>query len=227
MNARLSLLLASVATLGACATAKPPPGPPIASAADRHHIDVEQTGARLDIPVAKDDVALSDQSRGDLDGFASAYLRAGHGAMILSTPSGGDNGDAAALVAQQTRLALIDRGVPYAAIAGSTYDASGQSGAPIVLRFTNYEAHAPNCTPLYEQDLAHQSNNQPWASFGCATQANLAAMIEDPHDLLAPRTEDPRDGGRRETVFTAYRAGQPTGAQRTDDERAAISNAVQ
>ncbi|HVZ99417.1 MAG TPA: CpaD family pilus assembly protein [Caulobacterales bacterium] len=226
MNPRLPLLFVSLAALGACATAKPPEGPPVASGADRHRIDVEAAGARLDIPVARDDVDLNDGARNALDAFASSYLRAGHGALIMSAPSGGDNADAAALVAQQTRLALVDRGVPYAAIAGSSYDASGQANAPIVLRFTTYEARAPHCQPIYEQDLAHQSNNQPWPSFGCATQANLAALVEDPHDLLAPRNEDPRDGGRRETVFTAYRAGQATSAQRTDDERAAISDAV-
>ncbi|MES1198744.1 MAG: CpaD family pilus assembly protein [Pseudomonadota bacterium] len=226
MKARLPLLLASAAALTACATAKPPPGPPIAGAEDRHHIDVQQTGDRLEIPVAKGDVAMSNDSHGALQGFAGAYLRAGHGSMILSAPSGGDNADAAALVAQQTRLALVDAGVPYAAIAGSTYDASGRPDAPIVLRFTTYEAEAPQCQPLYEQDLAHQSDNQPWPSFGCAMQANLAAMVEDPHDLLGPRDEESRDGGRRETVFTAYRAGQHTTAERTDDERTTISNAV-
>ena len=44
--------------------------------------------------------------------------------------------------------------------------------------------------------------------------------------ILTYNSEDPRDSGRRDTVFTAYRAGQTTSAQRTDDERAAISNAV-
>ncbi|MES1198991.1 MAG: CpaD family pilus assembly protein [Pseudomonadota bacterium] len=227
MNIRLPLLLVSVASLGACATAKPPEGPPIAAFEDRHKIDVEATGARLDIQVARDEVALNAETQTALDAFATSYIRTGHGAMILSTPSGGDNADAAAIVAQQTRLALVDRGVPYAAIAGSSYDASGQPAAPIVLRFTTYEAHAPECAPIYTQDFAHQSNNQPWPSFGCATQANLAAMVEDPHDLIAPRDEDARDGARRETVMTAYRNGTHTSAERTSDERVSISSAVQ
>jgi len=226
MKARLPLLLASVAALSACATAKPPPGPVVASAADGHRINVQQSDDRLEIPVAKGDVAMSDDSRGALQGFANAYLRAGHGSVILSAPSGGDNSDAASLLTQQTRLALVDAGVPYAAIAGSTYDASGQANAPIVLRFTTYEATAPECAPIYEQDLAHQSDNQPWPSFGCAMQANLAAMVEDPHDLIGPRDEEARDSARRETVFGAYRAGQHTTAERTDDERVTISTAV-
>ena len=87
-----------------------------------------------------------------------------------------------------------------------------------------FEAQAPECAPLWEQDLAHQSNNQPWASFGCATQANLAAMISDPADLLGPRQEDPRDAARRARVLEAYRQGQQTHANRSDDERVQVSN---
>ena len=130
-------------------------------------------------------------------------------------------------LAQQTRMSLVDQGVPYDAVSGSTYDASAAENAPLVLSFTRYEARAPDCRPIWEQDLAHQSDNQPWASFGCATQANIAAMIEDPHDLIAARGEDPRDGNRRAVVMDKYRRGEPTGATRSDDEHVSISTAIQ
>jgi len=131
------------------------------------------------------------------------------------------------VLANETRTALVEAGISYAAVAGSTYDASANPNAPIIVSFSRYEAQAPECAPLWEQDLAHQSNNQAWASFGCATQANLAAMIEDPADLMRPRAEDPRDSGRRSVVMDAYRAGETTHAERTNDERIQISNAVQ
>jgi pilus assembly protein CpaD len=51
-------------------------------------------------------------------------------------------------------------------------------------------------------------------------------MIEDPHDLLGPRGEDPRDGGRRATVMGLYRQGEVTHAARSEDERVSISNAI-
>jgi pilus assembly protein CpaD len=124
-------------------------------------------------------------------------------------------------------MSLVNSGVSYAAVAGSSYDASGEAAAPIIVSFARYEAQAPECAPLWEQDLAHQSNNQPWESFGCATVSNIAALVEDPADLLRPRDEDPRDGARRTTVMDAYRAGEQTHAERTSDERITISNAVQ
>lgn len=224
MSPRLSLALvglSAAASLGACASMPEATDPPVASFADRHTIQVAQTGQRLEIDAGSGE--LSAKAHADIAAFASGYLRYGHGAMILSTPSGGSNSAAAATVAQQTRMALIESGVTYSAVAGSTYDASGQAAAPVVLSFTNFEAEAPECGPLWEQDLAHQSSNQPWASFGCATQANIAAMIEDPHDLLEPRAMDARDSGRRDTVMGHYRAGESTANVRTSDERATIS----
>lgn len=224
MTPRLTTMLLGLGALAACQSVPTPdPGNPVASAADRHTIGVEQVNERIAIGVGAGDVALAPASHAAIGDFVGGYLRYGHGAMVLSTPSGGANADAAALIAHETRLALTEAGVPYAAIAASTYDASGVAEPPIVVTFTRYEAQAPECAPLWEQDLAHQSNNQPWASFGCATQANLAAMLEDPHDLLRPRGETARDSGRRTVVMDNYRNGRPTHAERSADERAAVS----
>ncbi len=230
MNSRLPLLLLGVSALGGCATFAldpPPEGPPVATAADRHEITVEQTAARLEIQVAATDSALSPKSREDLNAFASGYLRYGHGALILSAPEGSGNASAAASIARDAQAALSSAGVSYSAMAASTYNASDVAEAPLIVSFARFEAQAPECAPLWEQDLAHQSNNQPWESFGCATQANLAALIEDPRDLTQARAEDARDSGRRATTFGAYREGEQTHADRTQDERITISNAVQ
>lgn len=228
MKLNLPLALVSLSTLGACATfvTDAPDGPPTPTAADRHEISVHQSSQRLEIAVAAADTALSPKSAQDLQALASGYLRYGHGALILSAPSGGSNSEAAQRVAQHARTALTEAGVDYSAIASTTYDGTGEAAAPLVVSFARYEANAPECAPLWEQDLAHQSDNQPWASFGCATQANLAAMIEDPRDLLHPREEEARDSARRDTIFGAYRQGNPTGATRSNDERISIRNGV-
>jgi len=219
--------LGLAASLGACVTPnEPPPGPPVASASDLHRIQVLQTGERYDIVVTAQDVALTAEVRANILAFADVYRAEGHGALIMSAPSGGANANAAARAAQEARLTLLAAGVPYVAIAPSVYDATGMTTPPIVLSFTRYEAVAPDCRPIWEQDLS-EDMHRPYESFGCATQANLAAMIEDPHDLLQPRTMTPRDAARRAVVLDRYRNGQPTGAERSDDERAAISDAVE
>jgi len=225
MKSRLPVLLLGVSALAACASVPAPEGPPVSSAADRHRIEVTQTAERVEIPVTSGDVSLSPEARAHLRMLAGNYLRYGHGPLVLSAPSGGSNADAASVLAHEARMSLVESGVSYAAVAGSSYDGSA-GDAPLVVSFARFEAHAPECAPLWEQDLAHQSNNQPWASFGCATNANLAALIEDPADLLRPRDADPRDGGRRGEVMEAYRNGDVTHAERSSDERVTISNAV-
>ncbi|MBX9747723.1 MAG: CpaD family pilus assembly protein [Hyphomonadaceae bacterium] len=228
MNVRLPFFLIGLSALGACASVPPPPpGPATPTVADQHRITVTQTAERIELPVSAGDVSLSPAAQAQLRAFAAGYLRYGHGALVLSAPSGSDNSDAASQVADDTRRALVEAGVSYAAVAGSTYDASGTGSAPIIVSFSRFEAQPAECAPLWEQDLAHQSNNQPWASFGCATMNNLAALVEDPADLLRPRAEDPRDSGRRGTVLDAYREGEQTHAERSSDERIQISNAVQ
>lgn len=227
MRAKLLLGLSAVATVAACAGVPRPEGPPAPTSADRHVIRVEETGDRLDIPAPAGAMSLDAQSRAQISTFASSYLRIGHGPLILSAPSAGANADSAARLAHEVRMRLSEYGVPYSAIAGSTYDGSAAPDAPVVLSFTRFEAFAPECAPIWRQDLAHQSNNQTYESFGCAGQANLAAMIEDPHDLVAPRGETARDAGRRSVVLERYRDGQPTGAERSPDEQITISNAIQ
>lgn len=227
-NARLPLLVVGIAALSACASVPKPPigGENSPTQADNHRITVAPTSQRMEIPVAAGDMALSPTARAELRSFASDYLRAGYGALVVSAPGGGPNGEAATLVAHEARTALMEAGVSYAAIASSTHEGSAEA-TPIVLNFERYVAQAPECESLATQNLAGASNNQPWRSFGCATQANLAAMIEDPRDLLRARTEDPRDGARRAAVMQAYRQGDVTHADRSQDERIQISNAAQ
>ena len=58
-------------------------------------------------------------------------------------------------------------------------------------------------------DPEHYENRQYW-NFGCAQQRNLAAMVENPDDLVEPRPEVPSYTGRRTTVLEKYRRGETT-----------------
>jgi pilus assembly protein CpaD len=228
MKSRLPLLLLSVSALTACASVPEPDTTraPIPTQADRHQPTAQAAIQRLELAVAPGQTQLAASERAQLHVFANDYLRYGHGPLVLETPSNGANSEAASILAADARRTLAEAGVSYAAIAGSTREAGGES-MPILVSFDRFEAQAAECAPLYEQDLAHQSNNQPWASFGCSTNFNLASMVEDPADLLRPRDAAARDSGRRDTVMDAYREGEQTHATRSADERVTISNAVQ
>lgn len=225
---KLTLVAALAGFSAACATTQDAPDDAnLSTTADRHKIVVNQRAPRLDISVREGDAALTDSSLVRIAGFAKSFVRSGHGALVLSTPSGSANADEAAIVAQTVRMQLAANGVPFAVIAGSTYDADGAEDPPIVLSFTLFEAQAPECKPLWSQDLSDVSANMAWDSFGCSVQANLAGMIADPADLIEPREEEPRDAARRAVVLEAFRQGKQTHATRSNDERVSVSNAVQ
>lgn len=229
MKSRLPFLLIGVSMLATACAGVPKPDLtrlPTPTEADRHEPTAEAAVQRISIAVAPGQMELASADRAQLQAFANDYLRYGHGPLVLESSSGGPNSEASSILAADARRTLADAGVSYAAIAGSTVDAGGES-RPLLVSFNRFEARPPECAPLWEQDLAHQSNNQPWASFGCATNFNLAAMVEDPADLNRPRDHAARDSERRDTVMDAYRAGDQTHADRSNDERITISNAVQ
>jgi len=71
--------------------------------------------------------------------------------------------------------------------------------------------------PTYERE--HFENRQYW-NFGCAQQRNLAAMVENPADLVQPRSEVPPYNGRRTTVLDKYHRGESTATQNPTPTRA-------
>ena len=52
----------------------------------------------------------------------------------------------------------------------------------------------------------------PYWNLGCANQRNLAAMVDNPADLVQPRGETPAYTARRSVAIDKYRKGEnPSG----------------
>jgi pilus assembly protein CpaD len=166
---------------------------------------------------------LSDADRRAVAAFADAYKERGHGPLTVSTPSGSANTTTAMNALVEVRDLLAEKGVPAADISYTPYRASSASAdAPIVLSYKRYVASASPCGD-WSTDYAYDPKNGTPPNFGCATQNNLAAMIADPADLIAPREQTPSDAERRDVVFDKYRKGETTAATRTAQDSAAVS----
>ncbi|MCE9650604.1 MAG: CpaD family pilus assembly protein [Parvibaculum sp.] len=166
---------------------------------------------------------LSDEDRRAIAAFATAYKERGHGPLTVSTPSGSANTTVAMNTLVEVRDLLAEKGVPAANISYTPYRASSTSAdAPIVLSYKRYVAAASPCGD-WSTDYAYDPENVTPPNFGCATQANLAAMIADPADLIAPRDQTPADAQRRSTVFSKYRDGKITATERNAQDSAAVS----
>lgn len=212
---RALFALLALAPVAACAH-KPAPvgGRAVASQADRHEITVVRAQEQLELDLLAE--GLTQAQIDELSAFGRLYRSIGQGPLQIEAPAEADP-----VFVAQVRAALVDGGVNFAALAQTS-----RPGAPgrVAVRFERLEARAPACAPVYAQNLAVQSNNRSYESFGCANAANLAAMIADPADLERPRPFGPRDGARRTTVFGKYRNGEPTHATRSDDERVGVSD---
>ncbi len=66
--------------------------------------------------------------------------------------------------------------------------------------------------------------NKDYYNFGCANQRNLAAMIDNPSDLVQPRSETPAYTPRRSEAFEKYRKGETTTTTYPEAEKAKLSD---
>jgi pilus assembly protein CpaD len=91
------------------------------------------------------------------------------------------------------------------------YPAAGPALAPVRLSYPVVAAQAGPCG-IWPEDIGPSANrnyfeNQPMWNNGCASQRNLAAMVDHPADLVQPRAETAAYTPERTTVIERYRQG--------------------
>jgi len=175
----------------------------------RHPITLTEVEHTLDMPVASGDRELTIGMSDAVGGFAADYMSSSSGTIQILIPQGSPNSAAAAHMRKQIRATLVRRGVPGPRIIETSYQA-GASGdaAPVRLSYVAITAVTNQCGDWPEDLQDNTFANKNWQNFGCATQANLAAQIANPMDLVTPRAQAPIDATRRSTVIGLYRAGK-------------------
>jgi pilus assembly protein CpaD len=226
-----SLLAAAAAgALAGCATLGGNKAPPLAytgsnlTPTEQFGVELRPTADRIQL--APKPGALSPGQVSALGALAARWRENKPGPISIEAPAGSQNAAVAAQAAQAAVRFLTEQGVPHSAILQSSYNATGAPLATVAVGFESLEPVIPECW-RYQSDFTKSANNKPYRSYGCSTTANIAAMVANPRDLLEPRGEDPSDGARRAVVLGKYRQGEATATQRTNQERGAISDAVQ
>jgi pilus assembly protein CpaD len=100
--------------------------------------------------------------------------------------------------------------------------------ATIRLNYPKIVADAGPCG-LWPTDLGPTLDpsyleNRPYWNLGCATQHNLAAMVENPADIAQPRGETSAYEPRRSVVLEKYRKGESTQALNPQANQGKISD---
>jgi pilus assembly protein CpaD len=196
---------------------------------NRMHTQIvaQETTAELKIGTVVAGEKLGFRERDAVKGFAMAYQQEGHGAVIISRPSNGPDDISAMRAAADARAVMLAEGVDQTLIAEGTYDGTGARSAPLILSYRTYEAVVPNCPDISHWDFTDTGSNSALPSLGCAVSVNLAAMIANPSDLVGNQPMDSADATRRMIVFSKYRQGERTSAERNTDASGAISTAVE
>lgn len=180
-------------------------------------IAVTEAPQTLDIPVGTGTGGLSPDLKAVIADFGADAARNATGPVVVMTPSGSVNQAAADYLARQIRTVLKQSGVAAAYLRSQTYAvADPRVPAPIRLGFARIKAVSPPCGRWTSDALPDNQKGTDGAEFGCATQANLAAMVENPNDLLMSRAETPVRGWQRwEMLQKAAKGSNPASSYPT------------
>jgi pilus assembly protein CpaD len=211
----LIAVAASMTALAGCAgsvTAVEPLGAVPDDYRINHPIAIEEAVDTLDVPVALYTDRLTDPIKSNVVAFAKKFKDSGSSIIAVVAPSGSPNQTVAASIAVQIEDVLRQSGVPGDRIDYRVYHAgANERNAPIRVAFSRVVAHTAPCGPWPDQ-VGVTRENRNYFAFGCATQQNLAGIVDSPLDLLYPRGLTTADAGRRATVLEKYRAGDPFSA---------------
>ena len=196
----------------------------------RHPIAIQEADRSVVIFVGQGRSGLSAAQRADVMGLAQIWVREGTGAIVADVPVDTPNARAAASSVREIRALLAAGGVPPRGITLRHYHPDDpRTLATIRLSYPRIAAVAGPCG-LWPEDLGpsilneRYSENREYHNFGCATQRNLAAMIDNPADLEQPRPETPAYTARRTAGFEKYRKGEPTTTTYPEAEKAKLSD---
>jgi pilus assembly protein CpaD len=196
----------------------------------RHPIAVQEARKSIVVFVGKARGGLSAAQSADIAGVARDWVREGTGTVVVDVPVDTANSRAASATYQDIRSVLAAGGVPSRAVVRHPYRPEDPGLLPTIrVSYSRIAAVAGPCG-LWPEDTGPNlldpgyNENRPYFNLGCASQRNLAAMIDNPADLEQPRAESPAYTARREIAYERYRKGSATTTSYPEAEKAKLSD---
>ena len=194
----------------------------------RHPITITEAPHVLQLLFGSNRSALTPQQRAQVLAFAQTWKHEATGGVLIDLPTGTHNQRAAAGALHEIQSILAATGVPPKSMIVRTYPTSPNALAAVRITYPKLTAQAGPCG-IWPEDIGPSFNrdyfeNQPAWNFGCATQRNLAAMVENPEDLVQPQPETPAYTMRRSVVVEKYRQGASPATQYPNPNAGKISD---
>jgi len=197
----------------------------------RHPITVQESNRSIVLFVGHARGGLSATQRDDVAGLARNWVAEGTGAIVVDVPVNTSNARAAESAYHEARAVLEAGGVPGDGIKLHRYTPDDpRTLATVRFTYPKMTAVAGPCG-VWPEDLGPSakdpsySQNKSYYNFGCAYQRNMAAMIDNPSDLVQPRPETPAYTVRRSEGFEKYRKGTATTTAYPESDKAKLSDA--
>ncbi|HWX82131.1 MAG TPA: CpaD family pilus assembly protein [Xanthobacteraceae bacterium] len=195
----------------------------------RHPIVIEEADKSIVVFVGQGRGGLSAEQRADVIGLARAWLHEATGAINVDVPVGTPNARMAADSMREIRALLGAAGVPPRGMVVRQYHPENpRHMAAIRLSYPKISAEAGPCG-LWPEDIGPSIKNKSYFenkqyyNFGCAFQRNMAAMIDNPSDLVQARPETPPDMKRRSAAFEKYHKTAATTTTYPEADKAKLS----
>lgn len=194
----------------------------------RHPITLKEGRHTVEVFLGRSRGGLTPSQRADVLSFAQSWRHEATSGVIIDVPHGGPTDRAAADSLREINSILAASGVPRHAIYLRRYYPSRTSLASIKINYSKLAAQAGPCG-LWPHDLGpaadiNYNENRPYWNLGCATQRNLAAMVDNPADLVQPRGETPAYTARRTAAIDKYRKGDSPSGKYDGYDSGKISN---
>jgi pilus assembly protein CpaD len=224
-----ALLIAGLAAAAAgCNTVTDTTGGIPESFRERHPISIVEGKKPLVMFIGPGRGGLSAMQRAEVLSFARNWQRDASGGVTIDRPMGGANERAVTDTLKETLSILVAAGVPNSGIGIRPYRANGENTPPVRLSFPLMVAKAGPCG-LWPDDLGASYDpkhfeNREYYNFGCGTQRNLAAMVDNPADLVQPRGETPAYTAKRTFQVDKWRKGDSPATVYSDTNKGAISD---
>lgn len=173
------------------------PEPRLAEPQRLHPIGAAIEDASYDFQAAEGPRGVESETYFEVIRFLRQYRRDARGPLIIRA-SGHEGGRVARALATVRSLAS-QNGVHRI----SVRQGSGH-GPTVKLSYERIVAVAPEECRNWQEDAGRRPEAGPYPNWGCASQRNLANMVADPTELVAPALEAPRPSDKRATSYKGY-----------------------
>jgi pilus assembly protein CpaD len=138
-----------------------------------------------------------------LDELVSDYIAHGQKPLVIVMPG---NGLTYRNLGSEIERRVMLRSLAKSEVLLGVEPAAAMNGQ-VTVSYLMHTAIGPECG-YWQGEPAQSYDNENADNFGCSSQHNLALMVANPGDLIAPRTFSTRDAELTAGIIEAYRSGE-------------------